>query len=263
MPSGKRWAKLFKNSDLVVQVELYYEHWKCHSDNDFFNDQMEDLLIRMDEMNSIPGTQCVADFGPTLGDILECAKASRAQPCITYGDSYGMQYYNEEGNNPMITNHTTATANVTQKTDLQTQREYLLGRWKDVNNSFSYGTVNSKMTDAFHLNADSTPKTSKELFDGITSGKYTLDAKRVALQEISAAKGPFYDEDEEFVHGPLYALNFGGLSPDSLGYETAANDFRNKLKLLKDQIMTGDPAASATALQALEAWTPPAAALAN
>lgn len=197
-----------------------------------------------------------------------CPPLAHTEPDPRYYDTIHFHWYRndlngwspklkQEGINPMNTINTTATANVTQKTDLQTQREYLLSRWNEVSSAFSYGRINHAMTEAFNLHVDNKPKTSKELIDGITSGKFTLDAKKAALQEIGAATDNFYDDDDQYTGSPFYALDFGGLSPDRLGYEKAADSFRNSLKLLKDQIMTGDPAASATALQALEAWTPP------
>lgn len=168
------------------------------------------------------------------------------------------EYYQQEGINPMNTLNATATVNT--KTDLQTQREYLLGRHNDIFRSYEYGTLGTKMADAFNLNVDNEPKTSKELFDGIKSGKYTLDEKKVPLQEIAAARGSsFYDDNDDYVVlGPTWAINWGGLTPDRLGYEQARDAFRTSLKLAKDEIMTGDPSTSVKTLQDLENWTPPA-----
>lgn len=185
-------------------------------------------------------------------------------PTITSTGIGMLQYHlQQEGVNPMNTINTTATVTAS-KTDLQTQREYLLKRWNDVQSSFCYGSLDTKLNDAFNLNVDNHPKTSKELFDGITSGKYTLDAKKSALQDIAAAKsdGGFYDDDDNIVWGPLYAFNWGGLTPDRLGYEKARESFNDQLKAAKDTIMIADPADGLAALQALEAWTPTPAAVA-
>jgi len=197
-------------------------------------------------------------YGAQIATTLGCTPT----PCfgIKYSDPY--MVCKEEGNNPMT--NVSANATVNTKTDLQVQREYLLKRWNEVESSLRYGTISSKMTDAFNLHVDNKPNTSKELIDGITSGKFKLDPKKAALQDVAVARDePFYDEDDNYTGSPFYAIDFGGATPDRLGYENARDDFTNKLKLLKDQIMTGDPAASATALQALEAWTPPTATAAN
>lgn len=165
----------------------------------------------------------------------------------------------------MNTINTTATANVTQKTDLQTQREYLLGRWGEISRDYDrhYGTLAAKMRTAFGIDVHGErPKTAKELFDGITSGKYKLDAKKVALQDVAVAQGHGFENDEEYVSPDdfTYAIDFGDPTPDRLGYETARETFTAGLKAAKDTIMIGDPATGLSALQALEAWTPPAVA---
>lgn len=149
-----------------------------------------------------------------------------------------------------------ATAAVESRTDLQDQREYLLSRHRDVYDSLHYGKIRQNMRDAFRIDLDNTPKTAKDLVEGIKSGKYTVDATKQAIQDIDM-KGQYYDND------PLYAMNWGGLDPDRLGYDTALASFKEKLKAAKDTIMIGDPTAGLAALQALEAWSPPATAAAN
>lgn len=272
MPSGKRWAKLFRNYDLVIQVELYYEHWKCHGDNEFFNDQMKDLLIRMKEMKQLPlcevavcHSQQYNDLVTSCGSTLGCNPTTINVPFIAYDGTVGMVQY-QEGNNPMNTINTTATANVTQKTDLQTQREYLLSRWGDISRDYDrhYGTLAAKMRTAFGIDVHGErPKTAEELFDGITSGKYKLDAKKLALQEIAVAQGHGFEADDDVwvsADDFTYAIDFGDPTPNRLGYETARETFAAGLKAAKDTIMIGDPATGLSALQALEAWTPPAVA---
>lgn len=191
-------------------------------------------------------------------ETLACTPSPAPEGRWYHGDFFPVS--NQEGNNPMNTLNATATVNT--KTDLQTQREYLLGRHNDISRSGDYGCIDSRMTNAFNLNVDNEPKTSKELFDGIKSGKFTLDEKKVPLQEIAAARGSsFYDDNDDFVHlSPTWAINWGGLTPDRLGFEKAKDAFRTALKLAKDEIMTGDPSTSVKTLQDLENWTPPAAA---
>lgn len=139
------------------------------------------------------------------------------------------------------------------KTDTQTQREYLLERHREIYNSTSWGEINSKMTEAFAIRVDNRPKTAKELFDGITSGKYTLDTEESARQEIRVAR---YGRDD--FYDLFDAVDWGGLKPDRTGYEAARNKAFDALKAAKDTIMIGSPTDGLSALQALEAWTPPA-----
>lgn len=263
MPGGKRYAKILKHNEaLILQTELYYKHWKNHGDDEFFTDQMEYLIERanMNEQYKVCADVNCCGCAYLKAQTLACTPS----PGSMFSDAVQVL---TQGNYPMNKYPTTATGSVAiaaieTKTDLQTQRDYLLNRWSEVNSSFQNGKIRSKMTEVFNLYVSNKPKTSKELVDGITSGKYTLDATKAALQEIGTAREDFYDEDDNYTGTPFYAMNWGGLDPDRLGYEKARDSFSNSLKLLKDQIMTGDPAASATALQALEAWTPPTAAVA-
>lgn len=160
-----------------------------------------------------------------------------------------------------------ASASVTQKTDLQNQREYLQGRLSEVRSSFRYGTLHNKMRDAFAIDINNTPKTAKELIDGIKSGKFTLDEDKMAVQDVVIGTGDeIYDRDQDvyvYPSDPLYAMNWGGLSPDRVGYEKAKASFEDGMKAAADTIMIGDPTSALAAIQALEAWTPPAAAAAN
>lgn len=156
-----------------------------------------------------------------------------------------------------------ASASVTQKTDLQNQREYLQERLSDVKSSFRYGVIHSKMRDAFAIGIDNQPKTAKELIDGITSGKFTLDAKKMEVQNVAISTGEVYDRDENmyvYPNDPLYAMNWGGLPPDLVGYTNAKIAFEADIKAAADIIMIGEPTAALSAIQALEAWGPPAAA---
>lgn len=139
------------------------------------------------------------------------------------------------------------------KTDTQTQREYLLERHREIDASTRWGGINGKMTEAFAIHIDNRPKTAKELFDGITSGKFTLKADEAARQEIFAAKHGREDFDDIFD-----AVDWGGLKPDRAGYEAARDKAIDDLKAAKDTIMIGSPSDGLAALQALEAWTPPA-----
>ena len=158
-----------------------------------------------------------------------------------------------------------AIAAVEQKTDLQSQREYLLDRWGDVERSFTYGNLHDKMRTAFNLDADPTPKTSRDLVDGIKSGKYKLDEEKAKLQDIAVAQEHGYELPNGVwvsSHDMTFAMNWNGISPDRVGYETARDAFKGNLKAAKDTIMIGTPADGLTALQALEALTPPAAQVA-
>lgn len=145
------------------------------------------------------------------------------------------------------------------KTDLQTQREYLLGRHREIDRSFDYGHLYHKIRDAYNIDIDNAPKTAQELIDGIKAGTFTADATKLARQNIAIASDSSYDDDDMYTptRDPLFAMNWGGLQPDRLGYDSARDLFRGQLKASKDSIMIGTPEAGLASLQALEAWTKP------
>lgn len=153
------------------------------------------------------------------------------------------------------------------KTDLQTQREYLLRRHSDIESNYRYyGSEVDKMKAFFNIDGYATmnrPKTAKDLLDRIAAGTIKLDEKKLALQDIAIASGDgFEDTDGHWVGqaDAFYALDFGDPTPDRAGFEAAKDAATKALRAAKDTIMIGTPEAGLAALQALEVWTPPTTA---
>lgn len=151
------------------------------------------------------------------------------------------------------------------KTDLQTEREHLLGRWRETEASLDrhYGDLASKLRKTFNIDfAAKRPATATELFAAIAAGTIKIDPKKQAMQDIAIANDhSFYSDDDDYIPTTDYsfALDFGDPTPDRLGYTQAQADLAAKLKAAKDIIMIGAPADGLAAIQAIEAWAPTAA----
>lgn len=199
-------------------------------------------------------------------------KLADTQPCNPQPCG-GMSYAKEE--NPMRTESTpTSGTFITlassadgSKTDLQTQREFLLSRWSDVSRLYSYyGDITTKMKRAFNIDQYAKlnrPKTATEFLARIADGTVKLDPKKQAIQDLAIANGHGIETDDgEYVTGEdiLFALDFGDPTPDRLGFEKAKEAAQLAIKAAKDTVMIGTPEAGLAALQALETWTPPAVA---
>lgn len=150
------------------------------------------------------------------------------------------------------------------KTDLQTEREHLLGRWREADVSLDrhYGELNSKLRKTFNIDfAAKRPATATELFAAIAAGTIKIDPKKQAMQDIAIANDHSFYEDDGYIPTSDYsfAIDFGDPTPDRLGYETAMTELKTQLKAAKDTIMIGAPADGLAAIQAIEAWAPTAA----
>lgn len=170
----------------------------------------------------------------------------------------------QKGNNPMCyankcaTNSSASLAGITVQTssnvsDIQIQREYLLNRLSQAN----YAKQTELQTLYNLYVGDGRPKTSKDLIDMITTGKFTLDEKKVAKQDKKL--GYHYDEDEDCYYqseDAFFAIIWNGPKPDKDGY-TAALKLRDaEFNKSKDQIMISNPEKGLAAIQSFEAWLP-------
>lgn len=191
---------------------------------------------------------------PTWDYALPCAKEEN--PMRAYPDT-------------VTTSATTITlapsaSAIGAKTDLQTEREHLLGRWRETEISFDrhYGDLATKLRKTFNIDfAAKRPATATELFAAIAAGTIKIDAKKQAMQDIAIANDHSFYEDDDYIptHDFTFAIDFGDPTPDRLGYETAMTELKTQLKAAKDIIMIGAPADGLAAIQAIEAWAPTAA----
>lgn len=168
----------------------------------------------------------------------------------------------QKGNNPMCyaqkANSTSSLSNIviapqSAVSDIQIQREYLLNRLSQAN----YAKQTELQTLYNLYVGDGRPKTSKDLIEMITTGKFTLDEKKVKKQDKNV--GYHYDEDEECYSDTgdaFYAIVWNGPKPDKDGY-TAALKLRDaEFNKAKDQIMISNPEKGLAAIQSFEAWLP-------
>lgn len=116
------------------------------------------------------------------------------------------------------------------------------------------GNFRNAMQDKFNYYGSAAPKTYKQLIEKITKGEFKLDEKRTK-------KIDFYVEDNDW-----YGNSFDGIiwtgegAPDRDGYNAVIELFEVEYKKTQDTVAIGTPAEGLAAIQALEAWTPPAVA---
>jgi hypothetical protein len=146
-----------------------------------------------------------------------------------------------------------ASASVNTKSDVQIQREHLLGRLKGIEEAYRWGDKSDVLREAFNLDADNTPKTARQLIEAIKGGKFKLDDRIADLQD----KGNHYDPvSDDYIQTPFSAIAFDGPTPDKDGYTKARETLLTLVKDAKDTIIVKSPEDGLTAIQALEAWTP-------
>ncbi len=146
-----------------------------------------------------------------------------------------------------------ASASVNTKSDVQIHREHLLTRLRGIDEDYRWGSKSDSLREAFNLDADNTPKTSRALIEAIKAGTFKLDERVADLQD----KGNHYDPvSDEYIQTPYAAIKFDGPTPDKDGYTKARETIQALLKDAKDTIIVKSPEDGLTAIQALEAWTP-------
>lgn len=146
-----------------------------------------------------------------------------------------------------------ASASVSTKSDVQTQREHLLARLSGIDNDYRWGSKSDELREIFNLDADNEPKTSRELLAAIKDGKFKLDERIADLQD----KGNHYDPVSDiYIMNPFGAIKFDGPTPDKDGYTKARETVQNMIKDAKDTIIVKSPEDGLAAIKALEAWTP-------
>lgn len=183
---------------------------------------------------------------------------------------------NEQGNNPMTPTYKTTTnastinispaasANVEAKSDLQIQREYLLGRLEDSTKYYGDTTtaVRTRLSKQFHLNGPTRPASAKDLIEAIKNDRFEIDKKEMArLQNDFEEWGnEDYEDFETFARyhgGPFFGLNFLDYpKPDRKAFDAAIEEFSKATQAAKDIVMIGTPEAGLAAIVALESWQP-------
>lgn len=180
---------------------------------------------------------------------------------IKYSDPWQVQYYNkEQGNNPMKTEYTTATATITTApSEVSTQRNYLFDRLNA--QTFSYRDPKYKeLKKLFNIDAPESPQNGADMIAAIQGGKFTVDDKKFARAAKARADSEDchgYDEDGEYIFTMWYGVTFTDLpKADRKGYDAAVSAYQAQIETVRDTIMIGTPAEGLAALTALKLWTP-------
>jgi hypothetical protein len=255
VPDWKRdvfstWIKRFSNSQRrkIKQVPITQD-----------NITMEDFMKakRALEKANVPGDIWVTFDTINTPNMFQFAPLPKAVPVSPPTKKSWNEFEEcckyQEGKTPMRYNETNAYASVSApKSDISTQREYLLNRLEN-----AFYSKDSELEKFFNLHIDNSPKNFQELIDAIKGGKYTIDKK--AQQALDNAK----EDDEQWYSGPLYGFVWEGLQADYDGYHAARDAKKKQKTVATDVIMTGDAAAGLAALQAFEAWMPTVETKAN
>lgn len=205
-------------------------------------------------------------------------------PCVSLGDcepaytpTINWDYKNfpdgpsenrkQKGNNPMRceTTSTAAVATIINaESETKTQRDFLMGQFRETTR---YEWADAKITDLrklFNLDAPKYPKTSQELLDAFTKGKFAVDQAKV--DRNSKHYSETEDDEDDCYDGQgerFYGITFTDLpTADPKGYETALTAYRTLKKDTERSIMIGTPAEGLVALKAFELWMPTATAAA-
>lgn len=117
-----------------------------------------------------------------------------------------------------------------------------------------FSTSSQKLCDAiatFHISDDGEPRTYAELIDFIKNDKFTLDAKKTALVDVSVLDHGYSR------YGLCCGINWTGrVVKDQAGYDAFNTANSKKIQDTLDVVMTQDNVAGLKALQDYEAWTP-------
>lgn len=157
--------------------------------------------------------------------------------------AFTQQYYDEprckeqEGKTQMNTN---------------TERDYLARRVETV-----YYELEAGLAKQFHLHGNTNPPTYKQMIDWVKNDKFTLDVKITAKIDAIEADEPYYGS---FLDGIVW--NGAGFSADREGYNVARKVLVTARTTARDIVMTQDATAGLAALNAFEAWTYTAPAVA-
>lgn len=130
------------------------------------------------------------------------------------------------------------------KTPMNTERDYLNRRLREVNSEVSDG-----LRKQFNIDQDLGPKTYKELIAWVTGGQYTLDAKKTAcIDETVATESWFID--------PMMGITWTGRGvEDRPNYVLAQAARKKAYQAAQDIVNTGDAAAGLAALNEFAAFT--------
>lgn len=178
----------------------------------------------------------------------------------------------EQGNNPMYANKTTASYNapfavagatiINAKSDETGQREYLLEELTQA--TCWHDPMNAKLRKMFNMDARTVPLSSAELIDAIKNGKYKVDQKKVdrntAFFADDGDDGDYedrYDDMDNYIGQMYYGITFTDLPvADHKGYDEARKEYETFKRNVKRTIIVGTPAEGLAALISLETWTP-------
>lgn len=157
--------------------------------------------------------------------------------------AYGVK--EEKGNKPMRYDNTAIAAVNTPKSDIATQRDYLLSRLAK-----SEYPKEIELRKLFNIGVDNTPKTYAQLIEMIKENKYTLDEKETSRVDEYMADGGYNP------YGPTRGIVWDGPKPDKAGYKAGLEDMAKEFDATKDTIMVFSAEDGLKAVQAFEAWTP-------
>lgn len=130
------------------------------------------------------------------------------------------------------------------KTPMNTERDYLNRRLRDVNLDLTDGLRKQFLVDEYLG-----PRTYKELIAWVTGGQYTLDAKKTAyIDETVATESWFID--------PMSGITWTGRGvEDRPNYNLASAARKKAYQAAQDIVNTGDAAAGLAALNEFAAFT--------
>lgn len=206
---------------------------------------------------------------------LRLGNCTAATPCVEGPSGYCLSKAIKTGNKPMLTNKMTSTSTditinaPSEKSDAMIQRDFLMSEFAEKFNSWRRSDIADKLRDQFNLNAPTRPQNWADLLAAIAGGKFTFDQKKFDLRvsslmddsDISLADATKEISDD---YGMFGFVTFTDLpKADRKGYDAAMLAFEAAKTQTKQDIMILDPKDGLAALRALEAWTPPAGAVAS